>query len=571
MNKKTFSLFVRRRSVRAIVLLAIAVTATLASCSNDELTDNPVETLPEGMYPLTFTATQGEVVATPQTRVSDLDVDGQHKSSWTAGDQIKVKVSDNNSNNMETTCTLDADGKITAYNPQLYWQTTGNYTIDAWYSNISGQNTTSSTVSLADQSSGLAYVLKADQLTNQNYNSENITLTFKHQLAKVRVALGDGSTADLFNDDAKVEVYNYPSCTVSNGTINISNLPAADYITMRKVTYGDKKYYEANVIPNGTVSKFRITLKGKTAKEVTIGSSVALAAAKLHLITLTVNNAKITLGNNPININDNGEYTISGTGTQPITINGSPTVTFDGLEITNEGTAINIQSGSPVFVLNGNNTIKQSKPSQTTVIQLSGENTNLTIRGNGTLQLSTTSNQYSSESTLIGSPRKGKCGNIIIEGCSITAETRTAAAIGAAMGGTCGDITIKDAKITAKGSPAIGASQIGYSGFKSICGNILIENTDLTASINRGYGNKSVAIGAGSIDRDNALTTCGTITITHTTKTRATILTTITGENLKIGKSVVTGNGSSNSCGLITITGSDGMQQYSGDSGVPNN
>lgn len=56
------------------------------------MTDNPVETLPEGMYPLTFTATQGEVVASPQTRVSDSDVDGQHKSSWTEDDQIKVQI-----------------------------------------------------------------------------------------------------------------------------------------------------------------------------------------------------------------------------------------------------------------------------------------------------------------------------------------------------------------------------------------------------------------------------------------------------------------------------------------------
>lgn len=552
----------------------LAGASLLASCSGEDVMDNQVEPLPEGMYPLTFTATQGEVVTSPQTRVSDYDdTDGKHKSKWDNSDQIKVTVS-KPGYSASTICTLDENGNITGYDPQLYWQTTGNYTINAWYSNIAGQSpTATNTVTLADQSKGLAYVLKADQLTDKNYKSGNIALAFKHQLAKVRVALGDGSTADLFNDDAKVEVYNYPSCTVSNGTINISNPPQADYITMRKVTYGDKKYYEANVIPNGTVSKFRITLKDKTAKEVTIGSSVALAAAKLHLITLTVTNAKITLGNNPININDNGEYTISGTGTQPITINGSPTVTFDGLEITNGKTAaIDIQSGSPVFVLNGNNTIKQPEGDRTTVIQLSGENTNLTIRGNGTLQLiSTSPPQYSSESTLIGSPKGGKCGNIIIEGCTITAETRSAAAIGAAMGGTCGDITIRNAKITAKGSPAIGASQIGYNGYKGICGNILIENTDLTASINRGYGNNSVAIGAGSIDVDNASTTCGTITITHTTKTRATILTTITGDDLKIGKGVVTHSGSSNSCGLITITGSDGMQQYSGDSGVANN
>ena len=45
MNKKKFSPFVRRRSVRAIVLLAIAATGTLASC-DDEATDG--NSLPDG-------------------------------------------------------------------------------------------------------------------------------------------------------------------------------------------------------------------------------------------------------------------------------------------------------------------------------------------------------------------------------------------------------------------------------------------------------------------------------------------------------------------------------------------
>lgn len=69
---------------------------------------------------------------------------------------------------------------------------------------------------------------------------------------------------------------------------------------MCKVTYGDKNYYEANVVPNGMVNKFRITLKDKAAKEVTIDSPVALAAAELHLITLTVNKTEITPGDSPI-------------------------------------------------------------------------------------------------------------------------------------------------------------------------------------------------------------------------------------------------------------------------------
>lgn len=158
-----------------------AALLLLAGCTQNELFDGQGEPLPEGKYPLTFTATQGEPVASPQTRVSDYgDADGNHKSKWTTGDRIKVVVSAGG-NAMETTCTLDANGNITGYDSQLYWKTTQTSKINSWYSNITGQATTSNTVNLADQSSGLAYVLKAEEKTDVNYRSDNISLSFKHQ------------------------------------------------------------------------------------------------------------------------------------------------------------------------------------------------------------------------------------------------------------------------------------------------------------------------------------------------------------------------------------------------------
>lgn len=292
----------------------LAASLLLAACASDELTDGTVQDLPEGMYPLQIAGVSLTAESSaepwgadsPQTRVSENTTDG-NSSVWDGGEEITVQLSgtmaDGTSYTAEGQYTLGDDKQTLTpvSGKELYWRSTSAGTVTAWCSPTASDNT----VNLSNQSNGLAYVLKAEA-SNVAYNTR-LSLGFTHQLAKIRVALGDGSTADLFHDDAKVEVYNYPSCTVSNGTINISNLPQADYITMRKVTYGDKKYYEANVVPNGTVSKFRITLKDKAAKEMTIGSPVALAAAKLHLITLTVTNAEITLGNNPVNINDNGE------------------------------------------------------------------------------------------------------------------------------------------------------------------------------------------------------------------------------------------------------------------------
>lgn len=91
---------------RLFIYCLLAGTSLLASCSSEDMTDNPVETLSEGMYPLTFTAMQGEVVATPQTRVSE-SPDGV-SSQWTEDDQIKVQIG----KGMAGTYALNVDGTI---------------------------------------------------------------------------------------------------------------------------------------------------------------------------------------------------------------------------------------------------------------------------------------------------------------------------------------------------------------------------------------------------------------------------------------------------------------------------
>lgn len=212
----------------------LATTLLMVACTNDTYTDGNGTSLPEGMYPLTFTATQANMQASPQTRVSDYDeTDSSHKSQWTDGDKIKVVVS-KGGNDMETTCKLDKNGQITKYDPQVYWKTNQESTINAWYSNITDQSTiTSNTVSLANQSNGLAYVLKATA-PNVKFNTP-AKLDFKHQLAKVRVKLEKRIYEDNLSD-ATVKVKGYTSYTVSNGAVTADGTPG--YIAMHKATYG---------------------------------------------------------------------------------------------------------------------------------------------------------------------------------------------------------------------------------------------------------------------------------------------------------------------------------------------
>lgn len=342
----------RLRILQTVCLLAFLLM--LAACTQDELTEGNVTSLPKGMYPLTLTATQGEVVASLQTRVSDYEEGDNHKSKWTINDQIRVVVSEGG-NAAETTCTLDENGNITNYSPQLYWKTTQSSKINAWYSNITGQNTTSNTVSITDQSKGLAHVLKADEMTSINYKNKNISLNFKHQLAKVRVKLTAGTYTGNLNS-ATVNAKGYTTCTVINGTVSGSD---EGYIPMHK----NSEYYEVNLIP-GTKLKdaaFEISANGKTAKA-NLTNEITLAAENVYTLIITMNAAgpeKVTEGET---ITKSGDYIMQGTFTQGVTLNGDNIkLTLDGVTA-NIGNAIKVTGGSPTLIVKGtNNSFKRQQ------------------------------------------------------------------------------------------------------------------------------------------------------------------------------------------------------------------
>lgn len=544
---------------RFFAAIGLIMAVGFAACTNDELMDS--NTLPEDKYPLEIASVTMEVnhsqqpwgADVPQTRVSESNDRNSSHWEWNGTEQIGVQIEGSQKSGIYK---LTSAQKLEPVTP-AYWENKQKHKICAWYP-------ADGNVDLSKQTTdkGLAYALYAETADAVDYNTENITLQFAHKLAKVRVTL-DGDQAGKVTS---VQIKTKTSCTLgADGTLKAGS--TEDFIPMVKATYNGKECWEANVVPNVAITQFQVNGKEGSLKN----GGITPLAAKVNTITLTVGNKQIDLNNGSGDITvGEGNYIITGsTSNRKIIINGSPTVILDNITITHTGTVIDIQSGSPVFVLKRNNTVTVNTDRQT-FIQFKGENSVLTIRGNGKLQFNDTASQ-SSEATLIGSPFNGQCGNIVIEDCTIEGGTSTAAAIGSSIRGTCGNITIRNATIKVTGSPAIGSSQTGYTNRSSRCGNILIENCNLTLGVKRGYGNPNVAIGAGTIDVDNASTSCGTITITHRNKTRSQILQTITGENLKIGKGVVTGNGSSNSCGQITITGSDGTKIYSGDTGVPNN
>lgn len=516
------------RFLTAIYLLATALA--VGGCTQDEGMDGNGTPLPEGKYPLMLTATQNEVVASPQTRVADYEEGGNQKSKWTASDQIKVAVSEGG-NDMATTCTLGENGNITGYKPQLYWKTTQTSKINAWYSNITEQSTTGTTVSLANQSSGLAYVLKADEKTGQNYNSGNISLQFKHQLAKVRVKVVKGGYMGNLNVTA-VSVKGYTSCTVSNGTVTASG--TLGDITTKKTDI----YWEANLVPGASALSKTITIAADNKiTTCTLAADVSLASGNVYTYTVTVNAAGPTTypaGSVIPEITDDGEYIIEGNGNQTtngIVISGSPTVTLKNVNIS-AGTAIEIKNGGNPTIIIENTCVLKSTGWYSAGIHISKGS--LTLYGTGSLDVT---------------------------------GGRFSAGIGIGMDGYFSDITIRNLTVKAtggEGGAGIGTGINGYQGRIMNVGTIHIYQADVTAIGTYDlYSNQgAAAIGCGAIYSGEDVT-MGDIYI-ETSKTKDTFLAKLTkGGNgtQRIGKGTSNGSGSF-IIGKVKINASDGFSEY---------
>ncbi|EIY66571.1 Fimbrillin-like protein [Bacteroides ovatus CL03T12C18] len=503
----------KRSILRHKFALWVIAALTLASCSQDELAEQGTS-LPDGMYPMTFTAVQAMPESTPQTRVSE-SANGVN-SKWDGGEVIKVTVS-GTGNDMETDCTLDGSGNITDYNPQLYWQNTNDATVNAWYSNIAGHSTvTENTVSLADQSSGLAYVLKTEE-TKAKYTDQYIELKFSHQLAKIRMKLEKGSyQGDLNNVTVKVK--GYTSCTVKNG--EVSEGSGEDYITMHK--NGD--WYEANLVP-GTLKAseaFDINADGKNTKA-NLQNEILLEKGNVYEITINVESKYIL-------INGDGTYTVDEN--KPVIIRGNVTVNFKNYKVNEcyEGATIKIESGSPTLIFEG--TDNSIECSEAPILLAPGAS--VTVKGStgsaGDSQLTVRSG---SNYPGIGSGYVGKdettpepCGDITIENITLYAygsvqSTNTSAAIGTAgkNAGSCGDITITNSIVHAQGGPGAAAIGTGGNVYSNItCGKIMINHSEIYATIEyaywmdsyQGYG---AGIGLGALF-NNRTATVGGISIT---------------------------------------------------------
>lgn len=259
----------KRHSIH-VILAAAALLLAMAACTKDELADG--DRLPEGQYPLeiariTLGVEGGEAQpwGAPQTRVSET-VDGTG-SVFDTGDPFAVQI---DGKDEVGTYTVQDNNTVKAESP-LYWSDRNDHTVTAWYPATDG------TLDLGDQSQSLAYLLGGSG--TGDYQT-SVTLTFTHQLAKVRVTPSD----DTLGEVQSLQLYTYTQCTYEKGEVVQGSQEG--WIEMKKCEYTENgatiTCWEANVVPGYTITK----LQANGTEERELSSSITPVAGKFYNITL---------------------------------------------------------------------------------------------------------------------------------------------------------------------------------------------------------------------------------------------------------------------------------------------
>lgn len=259
----------KRHSIR-ILLAAAALLLATAACTKDELADG--DRLPEGQYPveiarITLGVEGGEAQpwGTPQTRVSEI-ADG-NSSKFDADDKFAVQI---DGKEEVGTYTVQDNNTVKAETP-LYWSDRNDHTVTAWYPAKSG------TIDLGNQSQSLAYLLNG---TGTGDYQTQVTLTFAHQLAKVRVTPSD----DALGEVQSLQLYTYTQCTYEKGEVVQGSQEG--WIEMKPCEYTENgatiNCWEANVVPDYTITK----LRANGTEERNLSAAITPEAGKFYNITL---------------------------------------------------------------------------------------------------------------------------------------------------------------------------------------------------------------------------------------------------------------------------------------------
>ena len=186
-------------------LLIATIAGLCTSCS--DITDSGGDTsLPDGKYPITFTAAVDGLTVSRTT---------SGKDAWTKDDPIAVSL--NESSDSKTYQIVDAStGAMEPVNPSdVYYWKANTMKILAWY-----PATDVTAKAISDQSQGFADFdyLKAE--TTAKFSATGaVSLSFAHQMAKVTYTLTTDNTTTTDLSKATVSIYGHTQVSFTNGTV----------------------------------------------------------------------------------------------------------------------------------------------------------------------------------------------------------------------------------------------------------------------------------------------------------------------------------------------------------------
>lgn len=225
--------------------LAFALLVCLLSSCNAE-GDRDGNILPEGKYPLTFTAS---VDATVETRATS-------DNTWSAGDRIAVRAGGDGEKEVKMYI-CDADGLFTvASGDPFYWESkTENKVIDAWYygdgSTFPEELPTELLWTVQTDQSGNGFQ-KSDFLhtgpVNIYFNAVYNTLQFKHRVVRVVINIMKSEYLQTAEDIVSVTIGR-------NDNIGLSHT----YTPASKPNQGDSYSSGGLGTPKGTIIPKDIT------------------------------------------------------------------------------------------------------------------------------------------------------------------------------------------------------------------------------------------------------------------------------------------------------------------------
>lgn len=467
----------------------------LTACTQDELAEQG-NTLPDGEYPLQIGSVSitAESSEEPWTRVTEKP-DGSG-SVFQGGERIGVRIGDNEETGIYIIKVDDAGNVTVSPDKPVYWKNTQTAEVTAWYP------AEASSVNLGSQyrNGTMTYVLHG---TGTGGYQSPVTLSFTHQLAKVRVvAKGTAQVRDI-------SIWNVPMiCYIEEGKITGQDNSTGIIPMLPVEREGIGTCWEANVGPGVEIKSFNIENTETVSQIYDLNTPVTTQAGALHTITWTVNNkgtTTIDLSNGDYTIKDDGTYYFSGTASHAIRVTGgNPEIYLEDAQISvSGGNAIDITGGDPTIHVKGNDNEVSSSDGAGIYV---AEGSTVTITGRSRDDALTT--RGGNGGSGIGG-NHATCGNIEISNMTVHAHGSDengdflSAGIGGSGNNGCGTITIDNATISAYGasdgaagnmsSPGIGGGLRGNT--KGTYSTITIKNNS-QVSVQRG-SNRSDYIGSG--------------------------------------------------------------------------